>query len=245
MHMKRTPALFTLLVAAVAGATAVAQQAALAPAAKVALAGEWAGRIAIDATRGQDVLWRFDLTSSGDLLGFMGPAAAGTAQIPMQNIAYDGQVLSFAVESQSGAFAGTISRGQVTGTWRQGQWRAVNLTRSVTGQPDGSAAVNGPLAIVIGRWEIRQGDRRDGPVTTYLRFAQDVSGALVGFAGSTPDAIDTPLSGVGLEGSTLTFNGSSQGPTVRRFTGDISGDAGAGSVFEGVEARIAMDKTGR
>ena len=83
------------------------------------LRGAWAGRIG-DAVRGQDVLWRFDQTSSGQLAGFMGPAATGSATFPMQNIAFDGSALSFTVDSQNGRFVGRIVRGQATGTWMGG-----------------------------------------------------------------------------------------------------------------------------
>ena len=68
------------------GAAAARQQTRLSDEAVAVLSGAWAGRIG-DAVRGQDVLWRFDQTSSGQLAGFMGPAATGSATIPIQNIA--------------------------------------------------------------------------------------------------------------------------------------------------------------
>ena len=98
---------------------------------------------------------------------------------------------------------------------------------------------------MIGRWEIRQGDTREGPPATYLRFVLGASGELLGFTGGAPEAITTPLAEVSLNGSILTFRVPSPGPAVTRFTGDISGDAGAGSVFEGAELSITMDKTSR
>ena len=233
-----------VLVAAVAASVVVAQQTRASDEAVAVLSGNWAGRIG-DAVRGQDVLWRFERTSSGELAGFMGPAATGSATIPMQNIAFDGSALSFAVESQNGRFVGKIVRGQATGTWMGGQWRSVNLTRSALDRPDGATADGGPIARVIGRWEIRQGDTREGPPATYLRFALSASGELLGFTGGMPEAITTPLAEVSLNGSILTFRVPSPGPAVRRFTGDISGGAGAGTVFEGAELPITMDKTSR
>ena len=85
------------------------------------LSGAWAGRIG-DAAMGQDVVWRFERTSSGGLAGILGPAA-GSASFPMQNIAFDGSALSFTVPSQNGRFVGRIVRGQATGTWMGGRSR--------------------------------------------------------------------------------------------------------------------------
>jgi len=226
------------------GAAAARQQTRLSDEAVAVLSGAWAGRIG-DAVRGQDVLWRFDQTSSGQLAGFMGPAATGSATFPMQNIAFDGSALSFTVDSQNGRFVGRIVRGQATGTWMGGRSRSVNLTRSALDRPDASTADGRPIARVIGRWEVRQGDTREGPPATYLRFVLGASGELLGFTGGAPEAITTPLAEVSLNGSILTFRVPSPAGAVTRFTGDISGDAGAGSVFEGAELSITMDKTSR
>ena len=226
------------------GAAAARPQTRLSDEAVAVLSGAWAGRIG-DAVRGQDVLWRFDQTSSGQLAGFMGPAATGSATFPMQNIAFDGSALSFTVDSQNGRFVGRIVRGQATGTWMGGRSRSVNLTRSALDRPDASTADGRPIARVIGRWEVRQGDTREGPPATYLRFVLGASGELLGFTGGAPEAITTPLAEVSLNGSILTFRVPSPAGAVTRFTGDISGDAGAGSVFEGAELPITMDKTSR
>jgi hypothetical protein len=233
-----------LLVTALAASVVVAQQTPPSDGAVAVLSGNWAGRIG-DAVRGQDVLWRFERTPSGELEGFMGPAATGSANFPMENIAFDGSALSFTVDSQNGRFAGKIVSGQATGTWMGGQWRSVNLTRSTLDQPDGSTADGGPNTRPIGRWEIRQGDTREGPPAAYLRFALGASGELLGFTGSTPGTITTPLAEVSLNGATVTFRVPSPAPAVRRFTGEISGSAGAGTLFEGAELPITMDKTSR
>ena len=163
----------SVLVAALAARVVVAQQARPSDEVVAVLRGDWAGRIG-DAVRGQDVLWRFDQTSPGQLAGFMGPAATGSATFPMQNIAFDGSALTFTVDSQNGRFVGRIVRGQATGTWMGGRWRSVNLTRSALDRPDGASST--PIARVIGRWEIRQGDTREGPPATYLRFVLGASG---------------------------------------------------------------------
>ena len=231
----------SVLVTALAASVVVGQQTRPSDEAVAVLSGAWAGRIG-DAARGQDVIWRFERTSSGGLAGIMGPAA-GSAAFPMQNIVFDGSALSFTVESQNGRFVGKIAGGQATGTWMGGRSRSVNLTRSALDRSDGASST--PIARVIGRWEVRQGDTRDGLPATYLRFALGASGELLGFTGGAPDAIATPLAEVSLNGSNLTFRVPSQAGAVTRFTGDISGDAGAGTVFEGAELPITMDKTSR
>jgi hypothetical protein len=237
-------AISPVLVSAVAAGVVVAQQTRPSNEAVAVLSGNWAGRIG-DEVRGQDVLWRFERTSSGEIEGFMGPAATGSATFPMQNITFDGSALSFTVDSQNGRFAGKIAKGQATGSWMGGKWRPVNLTRSALDRPDGATAAAGPTARLIGRWEIRQGDTREGPPATYLRFALGASGELLGFTGAMPETITTPLAEVSLKGSILTFRVASPGPAVRRFTGEISGSAGTGTVFEGAELPITMDKTSR
>ena len=234
-------AVLSVLVTAVAASVGIAQQTQLSDETIAVLSGAWAGRIG-DADRGQDVIWRFERTSSAGLAGIMGPAA-GSAAFPMQNIVFDGSALSFAVPSQNGRFAGKIAGGQATGTWMGGRSRSVNLTRSALDRPDGAAST--PIARVIGRWEVRQGDTRDGPPATYLRFALGASGELLGFTGGAPDAITMPLAEVSLNGSILTFRVPSPAGAVTRFTGEVSGDAGAGTVFEGAELPITMNKTSR
>lgn len=237
-------AIASVLLTAVTATVAFAQQTRPSNEAVAVLSGNWAGRIG-DEVIGQDVLWRFDQTTSGEVEGFMGPAATGSATIPMQNIALDASAFSFSVDSQNGRFVGRIVRGQATGTWRGGRWRSVNFTRSALERPDGAAMDGTPMAGMIGLWEIRQGDRREGPPAAYLRFLLGASGELLGLTGAVRETITTPLSELRLNESVLTFRVPSAGAAVRRFTGGISGDAGAGTLFEGVELPLTMDKTGR
>ena len=71
------------------------------------------------------------------------------------------------------------------------------------------------------------------------------SGEVLGFTGGAPEAITTPLAEVSLNGSSLTFRVPSPAGAVTRFAGEISGSAGAGTVFEGAELPITMDKTSK
>lgn len=236
-------ALQSLLLALIPAGAVVAQQSTLSEEAIAALAGNWSGTIVVDPTVSQDVLWRFDRSASGELFGFMGPATMGTATIPMQNIASDAVDLSFTVDSQYGRFLGRISEGEATGTWTQGQSGSVTLTRSEADGPPDAGQDGGPYSIVLGRWEGRQGGNPNGAPMAFFRFELGDAGELIGFAGDSPEATNTPLGSVALTGSELTFEAPAQAPSIRRFSGDISEDAATGVWFQGIEASITMRKT--
>lgn len=232
----------TLLFAVIPPNAVVAQRTTLSEEAVVALTGNWSGTIVVDQTRSQDVLWRFERAPSGELTGLMGPAAMGAPTIPMQNIESDGIDLSFTVDSQFGEYVGRISDGEAMGTWRQGQTGTVILTRS-DADAGGDVPDGGAYSIVLGPWEGRQGGSPDGPPNSFFRFELGDSGELIGFAGDSPEAVGTPLESVALVGSELSFQAPASPPTVREFTGDISGGTATGVWFQGVEASITMRRS--
>ncbi len=61
------------------------------------IVGEWEGSIRPDETSSFDVIWRFELSDAGKLVGFMGPASQGIATLPMQDIVVTDSALSFSV----------------------------------------------------------------------------------------------------------------------------------------------------
>lgn len=243
MRITLAAALSSLLLAVIPAKALVAQQPTLSEDAIAGLTGSWSGTIVVDQTISQDVGWLFERAASGELVGYMGPTAMGTPTIPMQNLASDGEELRFTVDSQYGEFIGRMSAGEATGMWRQGQSGPVTLTRAGVGQDDPDSN-GGPYSPVVGRWEGRQGGSPDAQPMAYFRFALGDSGELIGFAGDAPEATTTPLQNVELTGSQLTFQAPAPAPSIRRFTGDISGDAAAGTWFQGIEAQITMKRTG-
>ncbi|MEX1257249.1 MAG: hypothetical protein WEG36_06500 [Gemmatimonadota bacterium] len=205
MQTTIVPTVLAFLLAVIPAHTVVAQQQALTEEAVVALTGEWSGTIVVGPTLSQDVRWRFERTSSGEFLGFMGPVAMGAPTIPMQNITSEGVTLRFAVNSQNAEFVGSISDGAATGTWRQGQWGSAILTRPDPDTGRDALPSGGAYSMVLGQWAGRPGESPDGPPNTYFRFELGDAGELIGFAGDTPGTITTPLANVVLMGSELSF----------------------------------------
>ncbi len=91
--------------------------------------GEWKGTIGGADAPAQDIVWRFELSDTGELVGFMGPAARGIATIPMQDIMMRDSELSFSVDSQGGRYEGHISEDGVVGTWSQGRSASLSMDR--------------------------------------------------------------------------------------------------------------------
>ncbi len=92
--------------------------------------GEWEGKIEIGKTRAQQILWRFEISDSGELVGFMGPANRGVAWIPMQNLVLTDSEISFDVKSQKGKYKGLLTEDKVSGTWSQrGGSRPMKMTK--------------------------------------------------------------------------------------------------------------------
>jgi CubicO group peptidase (beta-lactamase class C family) len=99
------------------------------------LEGDWDGKIQISKTRSQNIIWRFELSNDGELVGYMGPASFAEANFEMQEIVVLKTNLGFNVKSQGGRFKGSIFENQITGNWFQ-KGRSVPMTmakRKLTG----------------------------------------------------------------------------------------------------------------
>tara|TARA_R110001632_G_scaffold65_14_gene295 strand:+ start:3236 stop:5224 length:1989 start_codon:yes stop_codon:yes gene_type:complete len=79
-----------------------------------AIEGKWEGNLVINENKSIGIMWRFETTEEGTLIGFMGPASKGVATIPMQDLVVTNTKLNFSVHSQ-GNFSGLISESGIRG----------------------------------------------------------------------------------------------------------------------------------
>jgi hypothetical protein len=78
--------------------------------------GEWEGNMVINESKSIGILWRFEKTDQGKLIGFMGPASKGLATMPMQDIKLNDSTLYFSIHSE-GSYLGQISETYIKGIW--------------------------------------------------------------------------------------------------------------------------------
>ncbi len=93
--------------------------------------GNWEGGIVITKDKSAAIIWRFELSNKGKVVGFMGPASKGVATLPMSDLQVKDSILSFTIESQ-GSYSGQISNNQITGIWssKSGRKMTHNMGRA-------------------------------------------------------------------------------------------------------------------
>ena len=88
--------------------------------------GEWEGNLVVNETKSIGILWRFEKSEQGKLIGFMGPASKGVATLPMQNIEVTDSTINYTIHSE-GSYSGQISVSGITGTWTSGSGKQIVL----------------------------------------------------------------------------------------------------------------------
>lgn len=83
------------------------------------ISGKWEGKIVVNESRSIGILWRFEQSNDGKLIGFMGPASKGVATLPMSDLKIIDSTLSFTINSE-GSYSGKISASGINGTWAAG-----------------------------------------------------------------------------------------------------------------------------
>jgi hypothetical protein len=76
--------------------------------------GKWEGDLVINENKSIGIMWRFETTEEGTLIGLMGPASKGVETIPMQDLVVTNTKLNFSIHSQ-GTFSGLISESGIHG----------------------------------------------------------------------------------------------------------------------------------
>ena len=88
--------------------------------------GKWEGNLVVNETKSVGILWRFEKSDQGKLIGFMGPASKGVATLPMQNIVVTDSTINYSIHSE-GSYSGQISESKITGTWTSGSGKQLVL----------------------------------------------------------------------------------------------------------------------
>ena len=83
---------------------------------KEGILGKWQGEIVVSKDKSAAIIWSFELSNKGELIGFMGPASKGVATLPMSDLQVDATTLRFSIPSQ-GSYSGQISNKRITGEW--------------------------------------------------------------------------------------------------------------------------------
>ena len=194
--------------------------------------GEWEGSLGDSF----GVLWRFERSDTGALIGFMGPATQGVATLPMQNLVIADSALSFTIATQ-GSYSGQISSAGIAGTWTNDAGvvaTPLTMNRRVAPEPVSDEIAAG----VVGNWEGSLG----GSFDVVWRFELSSTGTLVGFMGPAAQGIATlPMEKLVVTEAELSFTISGQGD----YSGQVSetGIAGTWHDDEGVqEAPLEMTR---
>jgi len=93
--------------------------------------GDWEGEIVISKDKSAAIIWHFEASNKGTLIGFMGPASKGIATLPMRTLRVKNDTLRFSIESQ-GSYSGKISKNGIEGIWSSKSGRKLphNMVRS-------------------------------------------------------------------------------------------------------------------
>jgi hypothetical protein len=99
----------------------------------ISIKGKWEGNLVVNENKSIGILWNFNTSNEGQLIGHMGPASKGVATIPMQNLKVSETTLSFSIHSQ-GSFSGLISETGIKGTWssQSGKQLLLYMARELT-----------------------------------------------------------------------------------------------------------------
>jgi hypothetical protein len=99
----------------------------------ISIKGKWEGNLVVNENKSIGILWNFNTSNKGQLIGHMGPDSKGAATIPMQDLKVTETTLSFSIHSQ-GSFLGLISETGIKGTWssQSGKQLLLYMARELT-----------------------------------------------------------------------------------------------------------------
>lgn len=131
--------------------------------------GNWEGGIVITKDKSAAIIWRFELSNKGELIGFMGPASKGIATLPMSALQVKASTLSFSIESQ-GSYSGQLSKKGITGIWssKSGRKMTHNMARVSLKKQVASATTTNDIHASIKAGSIEQ-------VKTFLEKGNDIN----------------------------------------------------------------------
>lgn len=166
------------------------------------IAGEWQGKLAVDARTSLTVRFTFTRGSNGAYTAVLdSPDNPAVKDTPVGNVEWDGTNLKFAVPSLQGSYAGKLAGGRIAGQWTQ-PGGALPLELAPYARPVVSAATMRSLS---GAWNGPVTVPGAGNLTMVFEFRQAADGGLTGTFG-IPDQglVDSPLTDAVFEDGELT-----------------------------------------
>lgn len=122
-----------------------------------AILGNWEGQIVVNQEKSAAIIWRFELSNKGELIGFMGPASKGVATLPMSTLRIKNSTLSFSIQAQ-GSYSGKLSTEGIRGTWssKSGRKMTHNMARASFKKQVVSATTSNDIHASIKAGDIEQ-----------------------------------------------------------------------------------------
>lgn len=181
----------------------------LSKAASSTLEGAWNGKLAL-AGGSVTVVTRFKPNDKGELVSTISVVEQGSVEIPISDIEFADNKLSFRVPRVNASYSGTLANGTITGTFKQPgpgmppDGLPLALKRGdVAAQVHALTLASSAFAAVSGQWKgVLQGPR--GPLNIVLRFETNTNGQYVAFLDSPDQAArGIPVTEASLEGNKL------------------------------------------
>jgi hypothetical protein len=162
------------------------------------LTGTWQGKLAIDQNNKMNIQFILTRQADGSYKAVVNSLdTGGIKNIPANAVKLAGDKLTIDVASLSGSFAGTVSKGTITGEWRQ-QGSTFPLVLTPYKKPELSS-----LKPLLGEW-VGALPPSVGKITTVFRFEMSPEGKFAAFL-DVPEqnAKGIAVSDVTLEGNEL------------------------------------------
>jgi hypothetical protein len=197
------------------------------------LAGDWQGKLAVDAKNALTVRFTFSKATNGAYTAVLNsPDNAAVKDTAVSGVTWDGTNLKFAVPSLSGSYVGKLSGGKIAGQWTQpggalplelAPWQKVVLSADV-------------VKPYIGSWSstLKIGGNSQNMVFT---FKQAAAGGLEGTFSMPDQGMNVPISDITVENGELSMK---VAQARMEYRGRINGNTIAGK-FKAPSPLIPVD----
>jgi hypothetical protein len=166
------------------------------------IAGEWQGKLAVDASNALTVRFTFSRGANGAYTAVLNsPDNPAVKNTPVSGVSWDGTNLKFSVPSLQGAYAGKLANGRIAGEWTQpggklplelAPWQKAVLSADA-------------LKPYLGSWNGVL-DLAGQKQTLVFSFKQGAGGALEGTFGIPDQGMTQPMGDLALENGELSFH---------------------------------------
>jgi hypothetical protein len=188
------------------------------------LLGEWVGKLKISDTASLNIVFRYEIDKDGKPVAFLDSPDQGAKNIPITDVAVEGNQVSFKVPAVQGQYKGQFTEAGLSGKWEQAG-REVPLDfikgkyQAAENRVDISPDV---MQQLLGRWA-----GKVGPLTVVVRFEQNDVGKYVVLMDS-PDqgAKGIPVAKAAVMDDTLSLSVPAVGG---EYSGKLSGDTIVGN----------------